>query len=102
MAYLLADPTDEPSASTARAYLERGLLRDDITLLADGCLGGAADLKGALEHLLSSAAGEPLEALPQLLALPPARQRGCFSCHPGASGAQAFSCRPKGEHAAGF
>lgn len=77
VAYLLADPTDEPSASTARAYLERGLLGDDFTLLADGCLGGATDLKGAMEHLLSSAAGEPLEALPQLLALPPARQRGC-------------------------
>jgi len=77
VAYLLADPTDEPSASTARAYLERGLLGDDFTLLADGCRGGATELKGALEHLLSSAAGEPLDALPQLLALPPARQRGC-------------------------
>ena len=77
VAYLITDPTDEPSASTARAYLEGGLLGEDFTLFADGCQGGASDLKGATEHLLCSATGAPLEALPQVLSLPTARQRGC-------------------------
>jgi hypothetical protein len=77
VAYVLTDPTDEPSASTARAYLERGLLGEDFELYADGCSGGAKSAAEALEHLLASAKGEPLDALPQLLALPAQRQRSC-------------------------
>lgn len=77
VAYVLTDPTDEPSASTARAYLERGLLGEDFELYADGCSGGAKSAAEALEHLLASARGEPLDALPQLLALPAQRQRSC-------------------------
>ena len=41
IAYAISHPTDEASASTARAYLESGLLGDDYQLFADGCLGAA-------------------------------------------------------------
>jgi len=77
VSYVLADPSDEPSASTVRAYLERGLLGDNFELYADGCAGAAQSGPEVIEHLLGSAEAEPLEALPQLLALPPQRQRGC-------------------------
>jgi hypothetical protein len=77
VAYVLAHPTDEPSASTARAYIERGLLGERFELYADGCLGGVSAPHDAMSHLLASAKGQPLEALSQLLALPPQRQRAC-------------------------
>lgn len=77
VAYLLAHPSDEPSASTVRAYLERGLFGEHFELFADGCLGAAESPSEVLEHILVSAQGKPLEALPQLLALPTQRQRGC-------------------------
>lgn len=77
VAYVLAHPSDEPSASTVRAYLERGLLGERFELFADGCLGAAESPSEVLNHLLASARGAPLDALPQLLSLPPQRQRGC-------------------------
>ena len=78
IAYAISHPTDEASASTARAYLESGLLGDDYQLFADGCLGAARDELEGMEHLISSARGATLEALPQLLAIEPQKLRGCI------------------------
>ena len=77
VAYVLAHPSDEPSASTVRAYLERGLFGERFELFADGCSGSAESPSEVLDHLLASADGVALDALPQLLSIPSQRQRGC-------------------------
>jgi len=77
VAYVLAHPSDEPSASTVRAYLERGLFGERFELFADGCSGSAESPSEVLDHLLASADGDLLDALPQLLSIPSQRQRGC-------------------------
>ena len=78
IAYFIADPSDESSASTARAYLEQNLLGDDFTFFADGATGGATDRPDAQLHLLHSIKGTPGQALPQLLSIDPKRLRGCL------------------------
>ena len=77
VAYFVADPSDESSASTARVYLERGLLGEAFTFFADGSAEGATDTSQALSSLIQSANGVPGSALPQLCALELQRQRGC-------------------------
>jgi len=77
VAYFVADPSDEASASTARVYLERGLLGEAFTFFADGSPEGATDTPQALNSLIRSADGVPGSALPHLCALELQRQRGC-------------------------
>jgi hypothetical protein len=76
VAYFITDPSDESSASTARAYLEQKLLGEDFTFFADGTLGGATNSATAQLALLHSIQGNAGQALPQLLALDPKRLRG--------------------------
>ena len=76
VAYFLAHPSDESSASTARSYLEAGLLGEEYIFIADGCVGQARNKAQVMDHLLSSAEGETLSALPELLNLPVQQQRG--------------------------
>ena len=77
IAYFVAHPTDEASASTARAYLEAGMLGETYQFFADGCLGSAHHQQGGIDHLLSSAQGETLDALDQVLALEARQLNGC-------------------------
>ncbi len=76
VAYFLADSTDEGSASTARAYIEGGLLGEEYLFIADGCRGQAQTANEVMNHLMSSVNAEPLSSLPELLALPAQQQRG--------------------------
>ena len=77
IAYFVAHPTDEASASTARAYLETGMLGETYQFFADGCSGAAQSQQGGIDHLLSSTQGETLDALGQLLALESRQLHGC-------------------------
>lgn len=74
--YFIAHPSDEPSASTARAYLEAGLLGDDFLFIADGCQRAVSHSDEVMNQLLSSADSETLSALPVLHSLPEQQQRG--------------------------
>ncbi len=76
VAYFMAHPSDEASASTARSYLDAGLLGEDFIFIADGCQGQARNASQVMDHLLSSAEGQTGSALAELLALPPQQQRG--------------------------
>lgn len=76
VAYFMADPSDEASASTARSYLDAGLLGEDYIFIADGCQGQARNHSQVMDHLLSSAKGESLSALTELTSLPVQQQRG--------------------------
>lgn len=54
VAYFVSGEGDEPSASTARAFLDHGLLGEDFLFFADGAQQVAADPGGALEALIDS------------------------------------------------
>lgn len=56
VAYLVAGPGDEPSATTARAFLDQELLGPDFRFTADGATALATDPREALDQVITSAA----------------------------------------------
>ena len=76
VAYFMAHPSDEASASTARSYLDAGLLGEEYIFIADGCQAQARNQGQVMDHLLSSAQGESLSGLAELTSLPVQQQRG--------------------------
>jgi uncharacterized protein (DUF58 family) len=54
VAYFVAGDRDEPSASTARLFLEAGLLGTDFRFMASGGLGATGDAALGLEQIIAS------------------------------------------------
>lgn len=55
LAYFVAGPADEPTASAARLFIESGLLGADFRFSADGVDHAATTHDEALEHVIDSA-----------------------------------------------
>lgn len=55
VAFLVAGPSDEPTAAAARLYLERGILGPDFIFAADGSSRPTRDAREALEQIIDSA-----------------------------------------------
>ncbi len=89
VAYFVAGPGDEPSASVARTFLEAGLLGPDFTFGADGCPTPATTPDDALAAIIGAAhhrdrGGEGLG--PFLAAVPRERLGRCILFVPGEPG----------------
>jgi len=54
--YFIAGPNDEPSASTARLFLEEGLLGSDFVFSAAGARQATANVSDAIEQVVASRA----------------------------------------------
>lgn len=85
VAFFVAGPGDEPTASVARLYLERGLLGSDYFFCAEGAARPARTAADALDQLVVSAAhrhegATTLDALAQQLE--PSRLGACLAFVP--------------------
>jgi hypothetical protein len=56
VAFLVAGPSDEPTAAAARLYLERGILGPDFIFAADGSSKPTRDPREAIDQIIDSAA----------------------------------------------
>jgi hypothetical protein len=68
VAFLVAGPDDEPTAATARLYLERGVFGPDFLFSADGAARPTRDTNEAVDQIIDSVAaradgGASLDAL---------------------------------------
>jgi len=55
VAFLIAGPSDEAAAATARTFIDEGLLGDDVVFAADGARGPAESDAEALDQIIDSA-----------------------------------------------
>jgi hypothetical protein len=76
VAYFIASPKDEASATTVRAFLEGDALGEDFLFFVDGCAHACSDKAQALEALIDSSKAMTGHAFPQVLGLESSQQRG--------------------------
>jgi hypothetical protein len=76
VAYFIASPKDEASATTVRAFLENDILGEDFLFIVDGSQKSCSDKNTAIEALIDSHHAQTGSAFSQVLELEQSQQRG--------------------------